>query len=42
MQLDKMNVYFTEANGGKYVPRAVLVDLGEFVLSNRRVVHQFD
>ena len=26
-QLDKMNVYFTEANNGKYVPRAVLVDL---------------
>eukprot|EP00019_Armaparvus_languidus_P003049 CAMPEP_0168589180 /NCGR_PEP_ID=MMETSP0420-20121227/5874_1 /TAXON_ID=498008 /ORGANISM="Pessonella sp." /LENGTH=470 /DNA_ID=CAMNT_0008624709 /DNA_START=46 /DNA_END=1458 /DNA_ORIENTATION=- len=26
-QLDKLNVYFTEANGGKYVPRAVLVDL---------------
>ena len=23
-----MNVYFTEANNGKYVPRAVLVDLG--------------
>lgn len=27
MQLDKMNVYFTEATQGKYVPRAVLVDL---------------
>jgi tubulin beta len=27
LQLDKMNVYFTQANGGKYVPRAVLVDL---------------
>jgi len=26
-QLDKMNVYFTEANNGKFVPRAVLVDL---------------
>ena len=24
-----MNVYFTEANNGKYVPRAVLVDLGK-------------
>ena len=26
-QLDKVNVYFNEANGGKYVPRSVLVDL---------------
>jgi len=27
IQLDKLNVYFNEASGGKYVPRAVLVDL---------------
>ena len=27
LQLERINVYFTEANGGKYVPRAVLVDL---------------
>jgi tubulin beta len=27
LQLDKLNVYFTEAQTGKYVPRAVLVDL---------------
>lgn len=27
MQLERINVYYTEANGGKYVPRAVLVDL---------------
>jgi len=27
IQLDKINVYFNEANGAKYVPRAVLVDL---------------
>jgi len=26
-QLERINVYFNEANGGKYVPRAVLVDL---------------
>ncbi|EEB08831.1 tubulin beta Nda3 [Schizosaccharomyces japonicus yFS275] len=26
-QLERLNVYFNEANGGKYVPRAVLVDL---------------
>jgi len=25
--LDRINVYFNEANGGKYVPRAILVDL---------------
>ena len=27
MQLERINVYFNEASGGKYVPRAVLVDL---------------
>jgi len=27
IQLERINVYFNEANGGKYVPRAVLVDL---------------
>lgn len=27
LQLDRINVYFNEAHGGKYVPRAVLVDL---------------
>ncbi|KAK9456085.1 Tubulin/FtsZ, GTPase domain-containing protein [Dipodascopsis uninucleata] len=27
LQLERLNVYFNEANGGKYVPRAVLVDL---------------
>ncbi|ELR24200.1 tubulin beta chain, putative [Acanthamoeba castellanii str. Neff] len=27
LQLDRINVYFTEASGGNYVPRAVLVDL---------------
>jgi len=27
IQLDKINVYFTEASNAKYVPRAVLVDL---------------
>ena len=26
-QLDKINVFYNEASGGKYVPRAVLVDL---------------
>lgn len=28
LQLERINVYYTEANGGKYVPRAILVDLG--------------
>uniref|UniRef100_A0A3B3CDN9 Tubulin/FtsZ GTPase domain-containing protein n=1 Tax=Oryzias melastigma TaxID=30732 RepID=A0A3B3CDN9_ORYME len=27
LQLDRINVYFNEAFGGKYVPRALLVDL---------------
>ncbi|GAA5872315.1 hypothetical protein JCM8115_003683 [Rhodotorula mucilaginosa] len=27
LQLERLNVYFNEAAGGKYVPRAVLVDL---------------
>ncbi|KAK9466615.1 beta-tubulin [Lipomyces arxii] len=27
IQLERLNVYFNEASGGKYVPRAVLVDL---------------
>ena len=27
MQLERINVYYNEASGGKYVPRAVLVDL---------------
>jgi len=26
-QLERINVYYNEANGGKYVPRAILVDL---------------
>ena len=27
LQLERINVYYNEANGGKYVPRAVMVDL---------------
>jgi len=27
LQLERVNVYYNEASGGKYVPRAVLVDL---------------
>jgi len=27
LQLERINVYFNEATGGKYVPRAVLIDL---------------
>ena len=29
LQLERINVYFNEATGGRYVPRAVLMDLGE-------------
>lgn len=31
LQMERINVYYTEANGKKYVPRAVLVDLGNFI-----------
>ena len=27
MQLERINVYYNEATGGRYVPRAVLMDL---------------
>jgi tubulin beta len=27
LQLERINVYFSEAVGGRYVPRALLVDL---------------
>src|SRR6202044_1325232 len=27
LQLERINVYYNEAGGGKYVPRAILVDL---------------
>uniref|UniRef100_A0A3B3U470 Tubulin/FtsZ GTPase domain-containing protein n=1 Tax=Poecilia latipinna TaxID=48699 RepID=A0A3B3U470_9TELE len=27
LQLDRISVYYNEATGGKYVPRAILVDL---------------
>ncbi|KAF6770128.1 hypothetical protein AHF37_11638 [Paragonimus kellicotti] len=28
LQLERISVYYNEASGGKYVPRAILVDLG--------------
>ena len=28
MQRERLDVYYNEAQGGRYVPRAVLVDLG--------------
>ena len=39
LQLERINVYFNEATGGRYVPRAVLMDLepglwGRFQLSS--------
>lgn len=27
LQLERINVFFNEATGGRYVPRAILVDL---------------
>merc|ERR1712039_426608 len=28
LQLERINVYYNEATGGRYVPRAILMDLG--------------
>ena len=36
IQLERMNVYFNEAAGAKYVPRAVLVDLEPGVIDSVR------
>mmetsp|Transcript_14029 Transcript_14029/g.55287 ORF Transcript_14029/g.55287 Transcript_14029/m.55287 type:complete len:472 (-) Transcript_14029:198-1613(-) len=36
VQLERMNVYFNEASGGKFVPRAVLVDLEPGVIDSVR------
>ncbi|XP_015118753.1 tubulin beta chain [Diachasma alloeum] len=34
LQLERMNVFFTEARGGRFVPRAILVDLDESSLAS--------
>jgi tubulin beta len=36
LQMERMNVYFNEAAGGKFVPRAVLVDLEPGVIDSVR------
>jgi tubulin beta len=36
LQLERINVYYTEASGGRYVPRAVLLDLEPGVLDSVR------
>merc|ERR1711974_131823 len=38
LQLERINVYYNEASGGKYVPRAVLVDLEPGTLTKDKVV----
>ena len=35
LQLERINVYFNEATGGRYVPRAVLMDLEPGKLTRR-------
>ena len=35
LQLERINVYFNEATGGRYVPRAVLMDLEPGMLTRR-------
>ncbi|CAG9831749.1 unnamed protein product [Diabrotica balteata] len=36
LQLDRINVYYTEASGGNYVPRAILVDLEPGTMDSAR------
>ncbi|TPX56597.1 hypothetical protein PhCBS80983_g04424 [Powellomyces hirtus] len=36
LQLERISVYYNEANGGKYVPRAVLVDLEPGTMDSAR------
>lgn len=31
LQLERINVYYNEATGGRYVPRAILMDLEPYV-----------
>ena len=38
LQLERINVYYNEASGGKYVPRAVLVDLEPGTMDSVRSV----
>jgi len=39
LQLERINVYYNEATGGRYVPRAVLVDLEPGTMDSVRAVH---
>ncbi|KAK2889548.1 hypothetical protein Q8A67_014923 [Cirrhinus molitorella] len=39
LQLERVNVYFNEAHGGKYVPRALLVDLEPGTMDSVRGSH---
>ncbi|CAE8744129.1 unnamed protein product, partial [Polarella glacialis] len=34
LQLERINVYFNEATGGRYVPRAILMDLEPGTMDN--------
>lgn len=38
LQLERINVYYNEASGGKYVPRAILVDLEPGTMDSVRSV----
>lgn len=42
LQLERINVYYNEATGGKYVPRAVCVDLepGKFIQDRRNIMYE--
>merc|ERR1712002_750299 len=38
LQLERINVYYNEATGGKYVPRAILVDLEPGTMDSVRTI----
>jgi len=41
LQLERINVYFNEATGGRYVPRAILMDLEPGTMDSVRAVFFF-
>jgi hypothetical protein len=41
LQLERINVYYNEAMGGKYVPRAILVDLEPGTMDSGALCHGF-
>ncbi len=42
LQLERINVYYNEATGGRYVPRAILMDLEVWLFSASRSLILFN